>query len=235
MKLKNKIIVITGASDGIGKQIALRLAKEGTKLALIGRNEKRLAEVSKESKALGAVVAKSYVCDIRQTNKLERVVRKIISDFGSVDILINNAGVWQKLGPVETIKREVVEEVIATNLSALIHTTRLFLPVLKTRKEAAIINISSKSGVVAQEGQSVYSASKYGVRGFTEVLKADLKSGNVRVAGIYQSGTNTKMFEKVGNKPPVEKFTNPADLADVIAYMLSLPEKIWLHDVRVEF
>ena len=234
MKLKNKIIVITGASDGIGKQIALRLAKESSKLALIARDEKRLVEVSKEAKKLGAIDVKIYACDIRQTDKLEITIKSIISDFGSIDILINNAGIWQKLMPVDKISKEVVDDVIETNLLALIHITRLLLPTLRTRDEAAIINVTSKSGVVAQEGQSVYTASKYGVRGFTEVLKIDLKDTNVKVAGVYQSGTNTRMFEKAGENFPTKKFTNPSDLADVIAYMLTRPDKIWLHDVRVE-
>ena len=234
MNLKNKIIIITGSSDGIGKQIALRLAKENSKLALLARDKKRLDEVSKEARKLGAVDVKNYACDIRQTDKLESTIKSIISDFGTVDILINNAGIWQKLMPIDEISKEIVDDVIETNLSALVHTTRLLLPTLRTRKEAAIINVTSKSGVVAQEGQSVYTASKYGVRGFTEVLKADLKDTNVKVAGVYQGGTNTKMFEKTGENFPTEKFTNPSDLADVIAYMLTRPYKIWLHDVRVE-
>ncbi|MDD3661776.1 MAG: SDR family NAD(P)-dependent oxidoreductase [Candidatus Dojkabacteria bacterium] len=234
MKLKNKVIVITGASDGIGKQIALRLAKESSKLALIARDKIKLDEVSKEAKKLGAVDVRTYACDIRQTDKLEATIKTIISDFGAVDILINNAGIWQKLMSVDEIPKEVVDDVIGTNLSALIHITRLLLPTLRTRDEAAIINVTSKSGVLAQEGQSVYTASKYGVRGFTEVLKLDLKDTNVKVAGVYQSGTNTKMFEKTGENFPTEKFTNPSDLADVIGYMLTRPDKIWLHDVRVE-
>jgi short-subunit dehydrogenase len=97
MKLNNKIIVITGASDGIGKQIALRLAQEKTKLVLIARDEKRLKEVCKETKKLGAVDVKVYACDIRQMNMLETTIQSIISDFGTIDILINNAGIWQKV------------------------------------------------------------------------------------------------------------------------------------------
>jgi len=234
MKLKNKVIVITGASDGIGRQITLRLAKEGCRLALIARDKKRLDEVCKEAKKLGAADIHVYSCDIRQTNKLKTVIQSIISDFGAVDILINNAGIWQKLSLLDEIPSEVIDDVIGTNLSALIHITRLLLPTLRTRDEAAIINVTSKSGVMAQEGQSVYTASKYGVQGFTEVLKVDLKNTNVRVAGVYQSGTNTKMFQKTGDIFSIENFTNPSDLANVIAYMLSSPEKIWLHDVRVE-
>jgi short-subunit dehydrogenase len=235
MKLKDKVIVITGASDGIGKEIALRLAKEGTKLALIARNKQRLDEVCEKAKSLGAADVEVYPCDIRQTDKLNEVKESITSHFGGIVILINAAGVWQKLMPAEEIKRDTVDEVIGTNLTALIHITRMFLPTLKKREEAAIINIISKSGMVPQGEQSVYTASKYGARGFTEVLKVELKGTNVRVAGVYQSGTNTRMFEKTGDDIPTEKFTNPADLADVVSHMLSLPEKIWLHDVCVEY
>ena len=113
---------------------------------------------------------------------------------------------------------------------------RLAYPI-KKQKEAAIINVISKSGVTAQEGQTIYSASKWGMAGFTEVLKTDLHGSHVRVASVYQSGTRTDMFMKTGEKfsaEKLEKFTDPADLADVIVFMLSRPPKIWLHDVRVE-
>lgn len=228
-------MLLQGVSDGIGKQIALRLVKEGVKLALIARDEKRLEEVSNEAKKLGAKETKTYSCDVCQTKELEKTIKSIVSVFHGIDILINNAGIWQKLMPFDEVKEEVIDEVIQTNLTALIHTTRLALPSLKKSKEAAIINISSKSGKVAQKGQSIYTASKYGVRGFTEVLKQDLKDTNIRVAGMYQSGINTKMFKKTGEDFSTEKLTNPADLADVIAYMLTRPKKIWLHDVNVEY
>lgn len=235
MKLKNKTIVITGASDWIGEQIALKLAKKGVKLALIWRSNEKLKEVGKKALKLGAIDIKIYTCDIRQIDKLETTIKTIISDFNSVDILINNAWIWQKLNPLEKIEKNIINEVIETNLTALIQTTRLLLPILKNKKKSAIINIVSKSGVLAQEWQSVYTASKYWVRWFTEVLKVDLKWSNIKVAWVYQSGTNTNMFKKTWENFSTEKFTNPKDLADIIVYMLSLPEKIWLHDVRIEF
>jgi NADP-dependent 3-hydroxy acid dehydrogenase YdfG len=79
----------------------------------------------------------------------------------------------------------------------------------------------------------VYTATKYWVRGFTDVLKKDLKDSNVRVAWVYQAGTNTNMFGNTGETMPLEKFTDPADLADIIKYMLWLPKKVWMHEVRV--
>ena len=236
MNLQTKTAIVTGASDGLGKQVAIKLGHQGVNLALIARDKSRLAEVKQTIQSANKLLkVKIYPCDIRITQDLSNTVKKIIKDFRNVHILVNIAGIWQKMMTVEEIDTNVVNDVIDTNLTALIHCTRLVLPILKKQEAAAIINVSSKSGVTAQTGQSVYSASKWGVRGFTEVLKTDLKNTPVRVAGVYQSGTNTKMFEKTGEKVPSEKFTKPADLAEVIVYMLSRPEKIWLHEVRVEY
>lgn len=234
MELPKKVVVITWASDGIGKEIAFRLAKEYCNLALIARNHERLDTVAQKAKEYGAETVKTYLCDIRKTKELENISKKIISDFSTVDILINNAGIRQKVMQIDDMQENLVDDVIATNLTAVIHLTRLLIPTLRTRSESAIINIISKSWVVPQEWQSVYSASKYGIRWFTEILKVDLQDSNVKVAWVYQSGTNTKMFEKAWETFSTEDFTNPADLADVIAYMLSRPKNIRLHDVRIE-
>ena len=235
MELENKTVVITGASEGIGKHIALACAEKGAQLALIARNEKNLIAVQKEAEKKGALSVFTYPCDIQIATDLEQTIAHIKKDFKSIHVLINNAGIWQKLMQVDVMKPGTVDSVIQTNLTALIHCTRLILPELKKQREAALINVVSKSGVVAQENQSVYTASKYGVRGFTEVLKADLKGSSVRVSGVYQSGTNTHMFQKAGEDFSTEDFTEPQDLADVIVFMLSQPAKIWLHDVRVQY
>lgn len=236
MKLQNKTAIITGASDGIGRQVAIKLAEQRVNLALIGRDNFRLNQIKKAIKTLNSSLkVEIYSCDIRNNNQLAKTTKQIFSDFKDIHVLVNVAGIWQKIMPLEELPENVVDDVISTNLTSLIHITRLVLPILKKQQEAVIINVSSKSGVTAQVGQSVYSASKWGVRGFTEVLKTDLKNTHIRVAGVYQGGTNTKMFAKTGEKVPSEKFTNPADLADVIVYMLSRPEKIWLHEVRVEY
>lgn len=235
MDLTNKIVVITWSSSGIWKEIVLRLAKENAVVVCVARNKEKLNDVCEQAIQNWAANAHAYSCDISDAQQLENTVTAILKDLWSIDILINNAWVRQKLSPLEAIDGSTVEKVIQTNLVGLIHCTRLFLPALQSRDEAAIINVSSKSWVTAQAWQSVYTASKYWVRWFTEVLKTDLKDSKVRVAGIYQSWTNTQMFNKTWEDFPIEKFTDPADLADVIAYMLALPEKIWLHDVRVQY
>lgn len=236
MNLQDKTAIVTGASDGIGRQVAIKLAENGVNLALIGRDKPRLNQVKNTVKKLNtSLKVEIYSCDIKKNTQLNNTIKQIVSDFKNIHILVNAAGIWQKMMPIEEMQENVVDDVVLTNLTALIHVTRLVIPFLKKQSEAAIINVSSKSGITAQGGQSVYSASKWGVRGFTEVLKADLKNTHIRVAGVYQSGTNTKMFEKTGEKVPSEKFTNPADLAEIIVYMFSRPEKIWMHEVRVEY
>ncbi len=235
MELKNKVAIITGASDGLGKQIALKLAKEKVSLALVARNKKRLQAVAKEAKKLGSSKVISYCCDVKENKQIKENVKKIASDFKNINILVNCAGVWQKLDNLGNIKEDTVDDVIQTNLIGLINFTRLVLPYLQKQKEAFIINISSRSGVKAQEKQSIYTASKWGVTGFTEVLKVELKKTSVRVAGVYQGGVNTGMFRKKGDVFDQNHLIKPEELADVIVFILSRPPQIWLHDVRVEY
>lgn len=235
MNLKNKTVVLTGASEGIGEQIALRLAKEWVCLALLARNESRLQEVAEAARAAGAAEVKIYPTDLSKTQDLSERVTDIASDFWAIDVLINNAGIWQKMMQLDEVSADKIDPIIATNLSAVVHLTHSVLPLLRKQEEWVILNIVSQSWVVAQGGQSIYTATKYGVRGFTDVLKADLKWSNVRVAGVYQAGTRTKMFEQQWETMPVENFADPADLADIVCYMLCQPPKIWMHEVRVTY
>ncbi|MEP2030569.1 MAG: SDR family oxidoreductase [Paracoccaceae bacterium] len=234
MNLQDKVVLVTGGSDGIGRHICLKLAAAGCQLAILGRNADRLASVEAEALAAGAPKARGTVCDMQDRAAIETTAAAVGREFGRIDILLNNAGIWHKTGPLETIDSTKVDATVQTNLTGLIHMTRACMPVLRAQKEAAILNIVSKSGVVAQAGQSVYTATKYGVRGFTEVLKEDEKDSGVRISGLYQSGTNTQMFAKAGEMVPNDIFTEPSDLADVVVFVLSRPPKLWIHDIRIE-
>lgn len=236
MDLKNKVAVVTGASDGIGRQVALKLAAQGVSLALIGRNEERLSKTKEECLALGSSKVEYFVCDISKNSDIKETVVKIISEFNSVDILLNIAGIWQKLNLLENISDEEIENVLDIDLKGMIFITKYLIKHFKDEnKEAIVLNVSSRSGVTAQEGQNVYTAAKWGVTGFSESLKAELKSSKIRVATVFQGGTNTDMFNKTGEHFDQDKFIKPEDLADVIVFMLSRPPQIWLHDVRVEY
>ena len=203
-----------------------------TNLILFGRDETKLGDVSRQCEDEGVKVS-TYTFDIADSTKRDQVVNEVLQTH-SVDALINCAGIWHKVGDLTTITPEKVQEVISTNLTSHILLTQSLLPSMRER-ETAIINIISKSGIAAQAGQSVYAASKYGMKGFTDVLREDTKSEPIRIGAVYQSGTSTQMFAKAGDDFPVENFTNPDDLADVVVFMLSRPAKIWLNEVQVVY
>jgi 3-oxoacyl-[acyl-carrier protein] reductase len=233
----NKTIVLTGASDGIGKQIALRLAKEDARLILIARNQEGLQQTATEVANLTKSSVSIYPCDLRKNDEIHSTVDKIAKDHKSIDCLINDAGIWQKMDQLDNIPEKDIIDVIQTNMTGLILLTQQLLPAIRQSDAGSIINVISRSGYAAQEGQSVYTASKYGVKGFTEVLRQDLKNSNVRVAGIFQGGTNTNMFKKAGESIPdavYASFIPPEGIADVIAYMLNLPKNVWLPEVKIE-
>ena len=172
-----KTILLTGASDGIGKSLALKLAKEGHKLILCGRDENKLQEVATKCGTEAQVLA----FDLNDAEARKEAVAQV----KDLDILINNAGVWHKVGDLETIDDDTITEVMNTNLTSQILLTKALLPLIKDKAGTAIINVSSKSGITAQSGQSVYSASKWGMKGFTDVLREDTKENSVRVGGVY--------------------------------------------------
>lgn len=235
MTLKDKVVVVTGASDGIGRAIAERLAKEQAVLALVARDTASLEKVAHGIKSSGGK-AEVFTCDIRDKDQIKSTVEAVASRLGGIDVLINNAGIWQKAMQLDEIDDAVVEDVIATNLNGTIFMTKYALPHLRNKEEeTAIINIVSKSGIVAQEGQSIYTATKYGTKGFTDVLRVDLKGSKVRIGAVYQAGINTEMFRKTGENINQDKFTEPSDLADAVAYMLTRPPKMWLPEIHVTY
>ncbi|MEM8979327.1 MAG: SDR family oxidoreductase [Pseudomonadota bacterium] len=234
MDLKGKTVVVTGGSDGIGREICFKLAHEGAKLAILGRDLARLDAVVETALERGAAEAVRFRADFLDTSRAAAVAQDVLTHFGTVDVLINNAGIWHKTGPLDSLSDETLHQVVQTNLTSVMQLTKALIPQMRAQDEAAILNVVSKSGVVAQAGQSVYTATKYGLRGFTDVLKEDEAGTGVRVAGLYQSGTNTGMFAKTGEEVPNNIFTEPDDLADVVVFMLTRPPKLWMHEVRVE-
>lgn len=231
------MIVITGASDGIGKAIALELSRNKYDLILLGRDVKRLNVVKSECLSLGSANVEVFNFDIRNSSEINQFALDLQKMNIKLSGLINNAGIWQKTGDLDTIPQEEILSVINTNLTGLILLTQKLLSSLRQLDSSFIINISSRSGYSAQAGQSVYSATKYGVRGFTQVLREDLKDSNIRVAGIYQGGTNTQMFNKAGNTIPEEKlstFIPSEELAKVIVFLIQRPKSIWMPEINVE-
>lgn len=211
MQLKNKTVVITGGSDGLGLALAKALVAQGALVKIIARDEIKLYQAAKQ---LGAN-AEGFIADVSNWLEIEQVAKKI----SSIDVLINNAGIWLE-GDLEENSAEQISQAIDVNFKGVVFSTKAFLPSLRQSEAAQIINISSTSGLRGRNGQAVYAASKFAVTGFTESLKADLEKTKIRVAGFYPGGMSTQLFAKAGSPKDNADWMDTSKVAEIIVFML---------------
>ncbi|MCP4678596.1 MAG: SDR family oxidoreductase [Deltaproteobacteria bacterium] len=200
--LTDKNIVITGAAAGIGRLMALYFAKEGSNIAIVDINDDALSKTEHEISALG-VKAKAYRCDVSNREEIETSAEQIKKDFGSIDILVNNAGIAPG-GWTYDAEYEQIKKTLDINLLGLIWMTRQFLPEMIERNSGHIVNISSAMGLQAVPRMSDYVATKFGVVGYSDTLRLEMKKHGytgVKVTIACPSGIDTGMFE--GYKPPL--------------------------------
>ena len=189
MQLRGRVAVVTGAAGGIGRAIALALARRGAHLALVDVDAGGLASVAESAAALGgrAVVHRFDVTDRAAVAALPEQVRAAL---GRVDLLVNNAGVALG-GTFEQVGADDFDWLIAINFDAVVRMTRAFLPLLHTSDDARIVNVSSVYGIVAPAGQTAYCASKFAVRGFSNALRHELEGSRVGVTVVHPGGVAT--------------------------------------------
>ena len=189
---KNKVAVITGAGSGMGRELAIELASSGASIALVEVNEETLNETAELLKKYNVGVSK-HIVDVSNKQAVFNLPEKVIEEHGSVDMVFNNAGVALS-STVEESSDEDWEWGLGILLHGVINGTRAFLPHLKSRPEAAIVNTSSIFGLLSVPNQSIYHVGKYGVRGFTESLALEMKmeKSNVEVYSVHPGhiGTN---------------------------------------------
>lgn len=198
MDLKDKVVLITGSSTGIGKETAIEFSKEKAKVVITFFKNKKLGEdvlkeCKKNSKALLTPI------NVLSNISIEKGIENILKKFGKIDVLVNNAGIlFSKMFKEQTL--EELESQIDVNLKGLIKVTKLVLPYLEKNEKGIIINISSMSGKYAHAGHSAYSASKFGVRGFTKALADELPE-KIRIYCINPTLTSTPMTNFRGEGP----------------------------------
>lgn len=232
--LQGKVIVITGASFGLGKAIALKLAPEGTNLALIARNETELLKVKQKATQLGAT-CQYYLCDIRDAAAVEKTVAEILKYFGTIDILINNAGVYYE-EPTATMTVERIDAQFATNTLGTVYMTKYVLPTLTHHNTGQIFNVVSIAGVETNGEWGIYAGTKHAVRGFTESLRKELVKTKIKVMAIYPEGIDTHIFQAAGYHqygPHESWMMNPDDIADIVVFMLKRPNDIAMGHVEI--
>ena len=193
--MAGKIVVVTGASDGIGRATAILLSKSGYFPILISRNEEKLKKVISEEKLAAAY----SVCDISDAKTVEGVINKIAKDYGRIDVLINDAGVWIE-GELDRNSTDEIKKTFDVNTLGHVYTTRSVIPIMKKQKDGLIINIVSRAGLNGKPERSVYTATKFAITGLTKSLVPELKKYGIKMAGIYPGKVSTDMFAKAGNK-----------------------------------
>ncbi|MFT4032897.1 MAG: SDR family NAD(P)-dependent oxidoreductase [Siphonobacter sp.] len=180
---RNKVILITGGSRGLGLVIARQLACRGAKLALCARDEGELARAGEIIAELGAEVV-PFVCDLTKPEKVEHLMEEVLNYYGRIDALINNAGVIQ-VGPVENMSLQEYDEAMETHFYAPLHAIRAVLPHMQSRKTGRIVNISSIGGKVAVPHLLPYVASKFALSGLSKGLRAELIEQGIYVTTVY--------------------------------------------------
>lgn len=187
--LQGRRVVLTGANGGIGTALARRLAHEGARLLLVGRRAESLSALSEELRGQGAD-ATSMALDLQRPEAIAQLTRRVQMSFGGADILINNAGVT-RFGLFETEDPAGAEQLLALNLLVPMRLTRALLPGMLTRRDGQIVNIGSTFGSLAFPGFSIYSASKFGMRGWSEALRRELAGTGVTVSYLSPRATRT--------------------------------------------
>jgi len=229
-QLKDKVVIVTGASSGIGAATALKLAKEGAIVITSSRNIKGLEETANSiRKNKGKVM--SIKVDVKNESDIKDMISIVKNKFGRIDAIVNNAGVFYT-GPIDSFDTNELDETLDINLRGIYLCCKYAAQVMKKQKNGHIINISSGSGRVARPELSAYTASKFGVMGITESLIQELKPYNIKVSALCPGRTNTPM-QIQGSKAYRKKLVQPEQVADLIAYMLSLGDNANITEVHL--
>lgn len=222
--LTDQTAVVTGASAGIGRAIAARLAAEGANVVLAARREERLVALAEEiNRAAAGGRALPVAADLTREEDIVRLAEIARRELGGVDILVNNAG-HGYFAAVTKIDAARLDEIMKVNFVAAVLCTKYLLPDMLERKSGAIINVGSVSGKRGWAGGTPYVASKFALRGFAECLWAEVKSSNVRVINLYPTYVASDFFEVARVRfPNLDQVLTPETLAEVVIGALRLP------------
>ncbi|MBI3062271.1 MAG: glucose 1-dehydrogenase [Deltaproteobacteria bacterium] len=232
-KLKGKTALVAGGGRGIGRCIALALARKGAQVAIADLIVENAEAVKNEIKAMGGNALACQV-DLTKKQEVERTVQTVLTQFGQIDILVNSAG-WDRLEPFLESSEETWERILAINFKSVLHTTKAVLPHMVSRGSGKIVNISSDAGRVGSSWEAVYSGAKGAVIAFSKTLAREVARYNINVNVVCPGLTDTPLLEAVRSQSPqtaklidaVTKATpfrrvaKPEEIADAVAFFAS--------------
>jgi NAD(P)-dependent dehydrogenase (short-subunit alcohol dehydrogenase family) len=225
------VVLITGASQGIGAAIARTFARElaGCRLALVARNEAKLRAVARAClRERAGTEAATFTCDVSDEAAVATLSRAVLGRFGSVDVLVNNAGKFFG-APFLEMKTADFDTQLATNLRSVFLVSQAFVPGMVRRRRGDVFNLSSIAGLGAYPGGAAYCAAKFGVTGLTAVMRAELKDKGVRVCGVHPGATWTPSWEKSGFPP--ERMMPADDVARAIMDVYRLGRRTVVEEI----
>ncbi len=228
----NKVALITGANRGLGKAIAIGLAAMQYQTVLMGRKPAELEEVANQIQNESSPKAQIVVCDITNTGDVKKAIADLVSKYGQIDVLVNNAGIYFN-GSVDIPEDEFVK-MLETNLTAQYSILQEIVPQMKRQKSGYIFNVASRAGKIGFAGSGAYSASKFGLVGLSEALYRELNHLGIRVTALCPGWVNTKMAFEAGTTLNEDQMIQPDDLFKTIEWLLSLSPGACVKEVVLE-
>ncbi|MDD8019212.1 MAG: SDR family NAD(P)-dependent oxidoreductase [Bacteroidota bacterium] len=226
--LQSKIAIVTGASKGIGRAIALMLSKHDVNVVLAARNAESLLKLKKEIERNGGTAA-AIPTDVTSEQAVKNLVFETEKQFGKIDILINNAGVgvFSNVVDMETAD---YDEMMNVNLKGVFLCSRAVLPTMMKQKSGEIINVASLAGKNSFAGGSVYAATKWGLIGFARSLMLEVREHNIRVVTICPGSVNTNFADKERDEPLL---IQPEDVAETVLFALTMPGRVNVSELDI--
>jgi 3-hydroxy acid dehydrogenase / malonic semialdehyde reductase len=237
--LKNKVVLITGASSGIGKACAFAFAKEGANLILAARRLERLNEIAESLMKENDIKVLTYEVDVRSNENIKNFISNLPKEWKEIDILINNAGLARGFSKLHEGEVEHWEEMIDTNIKGLLYVTRHVLPSMVDKKTGHIINIGSTAGHEVYTSGNVYCATKYAVNALTQSIRLDVLDKNIKVSTVDPGMVRTEFGEVrfSGDKGKAKKVyeglipLTPEDVAEAVLFCATRPPHVNINEV----
>ena len=222
----SKVIVITGGNDGLGKSLTENLSKDN-KIIILATNEEKLKNVAKENNC------DYFVCDVAEYYEVEKVINAISDKYSTIDILINNAGLWIQ-EELEQNDPNRVQEVINVNLLGVINISKAVIPIMKNNRDGIIININSQAGINYKEERVVYNASKWGVTGFSKSLQPELAKYGIRVTDLLPGKMKTNMFKKMNIEKGMTDGLDTKEVVRLVRFIIDTPKNVMIPEVGIK-